>query len=156
MQTDRGRFYDKIHKAVSGCWLWQGWRNKGTKGRTHGQFWYEKKKMGVHRASWLMHRGPIPDGMCVLHRCDVPHCVNPAHLFLGTKSQNQQDMREKGRGRAPEKFSKRTMYIACKRIEDGERQRDVARDMGISEGHLSVYRKKMGGEDLTHLRGVKT
>jgi hypothetical protein len=51
----------------------------------------------AHRVSWVLHRGEIPDGALVLHKCDVPICVNPDHLFLGTQSTNLKDMAAKGR-----------------------------------------------------------
>ena len=53
---------------------------------------------GAHRVSWMLAHGPIPQGMFILHRCDNPPCVNPAHLFLGTAMMNVADMEAKGRG----------------------------------------------------------
>lgn len=87
------RFWEKV-KKTDGCWLWTASHTKG-----YGQIRDESRfgMISAHRASWIIHYGPIPDGMCVLHRCDVPLCVNPAHLFLGTNEENVDDMIRKGR-----------------------------------------------------------
>lgn len=53
--------------------------------------------MRSHRAAWELTHGPVPDGLFVLHRCDNPPCCNPAHLFLGTRGDNNRDARAKGR-----------------------------------------------------------
>ena len=83
-------FEDRITFG-DGCWLWKGKPGSGGYGSwKHGQ---------AHRASWEFYRGPIPAGLQVCHRCDVPLCVNPDHLFIGTQSDNIQDMYAKGRGR---------------------------------------------------------
>lgn len=52
-----------------------------------------------HRQAWVAAHGPIPDGLCVLHHCDNPPCYRLDHLFLGTKAENWDDMRAKGRNR---------------------------------------------------------
>jgi hypothetical protein len=56
------------------------------------------KIVGTHVAAWIDTFGLVPDGMLVLHSCDVRHCIEPGHLFLGTKSDNALDMLRKGRG----------------------------------------------------------
>jgi len=94
------RFFALV--AVAGpdeCWLWRGGVQKSkTRGRGgYGWFWLGKAQH-AHRVSWLLHHGPIPEGKCVLHRCDVRRCVNPAHLWLGTKADNNRDRDAKGRG----------------------------------------------------------
>ena len=78
---------------MSGCWLWMhGYSSSG-----YGRMYRGKVLVYAHRFSWEVHNGAIPDGLCVLHRCDVPVCVNPAHLFLGTPRDNMLDMWGKGR-----------------------------------------------------------
>lgn len=89
------RFHDKyIPEPNSGCWLWIANAN-----RTGYGCLSDSKQRLAHRISWEIHRGPIPEGLYVLHKCDVPICVNPEHLFLGTHQDNMDDMVRKGRGR---------------------------------------------------------
>lgn len=80
--------------AESGCWLWIGTRDPKT---GYGALRIGKKMMKAHRVSWDLYNGPIPDGLKVLHQCDVPNCINPDHLFLGTQLDNVRDMIAKGR-----------------------------------------------------------
>lgn len=90
----RKRFEDKFSpEPNSGCWIWMGACQ-----RRYGKFRLNGNgNMRAHRASWVMYRGDIPKGQDVLHRCDVPLCVNPDHLFLGNQSTNMADMNQKGR-----------------------------------------------------------
>lgn len=79
------------------CWLWNGRKNASG----YGVFVSEGKMISTHRLSWECFNGDIPDGLFVLHTCDVRNCVNPAHLFLGTHQDNMADMVAKGRGNKP-------------------------------------------------------
>lgn len=79
----------------SGCLLWTGFANK----RGYGSMTIDKKPMRAHRVAFELAYGPIPEGMIVQHKCDVPSCCNPAHLELGTGLTNAQDKARKGRVR---------------------------------------------------------
>lgn len=78
----------------SGCWEWQGFIQPFTK---YAHMSYRGKQTSIHRLAYLLTRGPIPEGMNVLHSCDVRHCCNPDHLRLGTISDNKQDELQRGR-----------------------------------------------------------
>ena len=81
----------------SGCWIWMLYCAK--KGYGSASLPSVKNVIGAHRVSYFIFKGDIPDGMYVLHRCDVPSCCNPSHLWLGSNKDNMQDKCSKGRHR---------------------------------------------------------
>lgn len=81
-------FWSLVKKTDS-CWIWCGYRTKRGYGRYNGVL--------AHRIAWILEHGPLPEEIDVLHSCDNPRCVNPAHLFPGTVVDNVQDMCQKGR-----------------------------------------------------------
>jgi len=88
------RFELYIKRTID-CWEWIGHRDPNGYGRLN----VDGYPMLAHRLSYQLRWGGIPDGMAVLHKCDNPRCVNPEHLFLGTQSDNANDMYRKGRSR---------------------------------------------------------
>lgn len=79
---------------LGNCWLWTA----GKSHFGHGTFRYKGKMVVTHRVMWLEECGEIPDGLHVLHRCDIPNCVRPEHLELGTEADNVRHREERGRG----------------------------------------------------------
>ncbi len=71
--------YIKKMPGDNGCWRWKGPKNR--KGG-YGQMTVESSTMGAHRVSWILHRGPLLPGMCVVHLCRLQDCVNPDHLVM--------------------------------------------------------------------------
>lgn len=90
--TDEQRFL-KFVDTAGDCWKWLGWTHRNG----YGGFAFRERKFLAHRASYILFKGEIPSGLCVLHSCDVRSCVNPAHLSLGTKKENTADMIRKDR-----------------------------------------------------------
>ena len=93
------RFNSKVDTAgptqshmTTACHQWTAHTLKG-----YGRLKVDAKMEGSHRVSYEIYRGPIPDGLCVLHSCDNPSCVNPDHLWLGTNQDNIDDKVAKGR-----------------------------------------------------------
>lgn len=88
------KFWARVNKsAPNGCWEWTG-----AKERKYGRFYLTSRiHLLAHRISWEIAHGEISDTLCVLHKCDNPSCINPDHLFLGTKGDNNRDRASKGR-----------------------------------------------------------
>ena len=106
--ADWNRFlkYVPRHPDENGCLIWLGARTRAKIGgkvvETYGFFWLNGTMHRAHRVMWMALRGEIPpEKPCVLHACDVPGCVNPHHLFLGTMADNMKDRDEKGRQVTP-------------------------------------------------------
>jgi predicted transcriptional regulator len=81
--------------------------------------------------------GPVPEGLKVLHRCDVRHCVNPSHLEVGTQRKNIQDAVLRRRVHGPITFSWETIQALRKRSQAGLRQADLGQEFGMSQSHVS-------------------
>lgn len=127
------RFWAKVEKSTEpdGCWLW-------TAATFHGGYgMFRSREDGrwvmrhAQRVAWAWLRGPIPDGMWVLHRCDTPACVNPDHLWLGTNADNTADRHAKGRDAKGERHGSRTKP---ERLARGERHGSQTKPGSLPRG----------------------
>jgi hypothetical protein len=91
-QNPQERLLRQVQK-VGSCWNFTGWKDKDG----YGRFWLDGRNQSAHKASLTLFRGAVLDGLLVLHSCDNPSCVNPAHLSLGTQKDNIQQAIRRGR-----------------------------------------------------------
>jgi hypothetical protein len=133
-------FWSKCTKTEGGCWLWRLSQDKDGYGRTC----FLGKVDKAHRVAWMLYHGPVPEELCVLHKCDVPACINPDHLFLGTELDNAQDRDTKGRtgDTAGEKNGavKLTWPVVRqirKELAEGLEQVPIAEKYGVSKSLIS-------------------
>lgn len=135
--------------TASDCWIWRGAVNQGAGG--YGWFSLNGDATLAHRASWVLHNGPIPDGMHVLHRCDVRLCINPSHLFLGTNNDNVADKVAKGRTAHGEGHARNGLSAEkalAVRHATGT-VREIGRRLGVSASHVSAIRRGVYWRSLT-------
>ena len=122
---------------VTGCLLWMGGQDRKGYGVFHRR---PRKDILAHRRAWRFAIGDIPEGMCVCHRCDVPLCVNPDHLFLGTRAENSADRDAKGRQARGEankgggRLRTSDVLIIRERLSAGMTSVAIAHEFGISPG----------------------
>lgn len=132
------RFAEKYEVDSDGCWLWIASRHP----RGYGAIRVAGKTVKAHRLSWELHRGVIPGGLHVLHRCDRTACVNPDHLFLGTHADNMADMVRKGRARgARGRWQKLDDDLHCeiraRYASEAITQRALAAEYGVAQSMVS-------------------
>lgn len=140
MASPECRFMQKVMpEPNSGCWLWVGSTNEKP---PYGRLLFRGTVMVAHRVSWLLYRGEIPDGLRVLHRCDVPQCVNPEHLFLGSQSDNMLDMYGKNRGRLPSQTASKLTEDDVRLIRSSLLKTSaLARQLGVTHRTVLLIRR---------------
>lgn len=89
------RFLSKVIMTESGCWGW--FTRNGPLKKGYSKMVIAGRTESGHKVSWVIHNGPIPEGLIVMHRCDNTVCTNPDHLQVGTYKDNMTDMISKGR-----------------------------------------------------------
>lgn len=139
-------FWSQVNKT-SGCWLWTG----GVQNKGYGQIAISRAtpnapkkqlKVLVHRYSWELAYGPVPEGMYVLHKCDTPRCVRPDHLALGTQTENNHDRHRKGRSAWGEKVKRNKLTEAQAReilgLKGRAEARALAEKYGVGAGAITA------------------
>ncbi len=153
---DEARFWIKVCVPEDAsdpipCWEWQGNRKTGT---GYGLIWVGRRAMRAHRVMLQLCSGrPVPSALFGCHACDNPCCVSPHHIFLGTRRDNHDDMRTKGRGFVPPKSSARRgdthpkAKLTRKQVQTilaalakGVAGRTLARRFGIADSRISEIR----------------
>lgn len=126
------------------CLIWVG----GVGSSGYGVMSIHNRSVNTHQASWIAHNGEVPDGMCVCHKCDVRRCVNPDHLFLGTKGENNRDRCAKGRNadrrgenNTQARLTDEQVNEIRKMCANGITQRKIAEKFGISQQHVSGIKR---------------
>ena len=137
------RFEDYISpEPNSGCWLWDG--NKSAD--RYPKIWVNGTGISAHRFSYEKYRGQIPAGLCVCHHCDVPICVNPDHLFLGTHADNVADKMRKDRhikGVEVNNSKLTPEQVLIIRGSTGT-QKSIARQYGVNQSTVwAIHRRKI-------------
>jgi hypothetical protein len=131
------RFMSHVRKSEDGCWLWTAYRMKNG----YGMFRTPARHELAHRVSHRLFVGEL-DQRDVMHVCDTPACVNPEHLRLGTRTENMQDAKSKGRIRLGEAHGR--AKLTNKQVEFAKTalglQREIAVVLGVTQGHISFLR----------------
>lgn len=135
------RFWNYVQKTDS-CWLWTGAQTWGGYGVIQSGS-RKGKIVRAHRLSYVMHKGEFDEVLSVCHTCDNPPCVNPDHLFLGTRSDNMQDCSAKGRTRGnnyrgedhhqAKLNDESVVWIRTAYAKGGTSLNQLAREFGVSK-----------------------
>lgn len=145
---------EDIEKSIiripeSGCWIWM---KSVSQDKQYGRVFHDGKNRLAHRVIYSLLHGEIPEGECLLHRCDVTYCVNPNHLFIGSYHDNMQDMWNKGRHtkNAIYELNKTKRKLSIDDVEkincllsDGLSQDKIAKLFNVCQVTISKIKRKV-------------
>jgi hypothetical protein len=129
------RMQSKYQILPNGCWMWLG--NKNSAG--YPMIWLNGKSVRAHRVMFSINNGGLSDDLVVCHTCDNPSCVNPDHLFSGSRDDNNKDCKNKKRNA----FGMKNGHakISAEQIKeirlDSRTQSEIALSYGINQSHVS-------------------
>ena len=150
-QTPQQRLESKSTLVpITGCRLWFG----ASVPHGYGVVFYQGRQQYAHRVSWQLEHGQIANRLCVLHACDVTSCVNPDHLFLGTLSDNSQDMVRKNRGNYKNHSKGEDHYFSKNIVKGDEHPMRKLNQLQVNEIRAS-YKPGVRQIDLAAKYGVK-
>lgn len=143
------RLWSRLEQEPGGCWVWPGGKALGG----YGVIWFRGRSEGAHRVAYILTHGEVPPGMFVLHSCDNPPCCNPAHLFLGTHSENMHDMDRKGRRvvrglrfgveHHSARLTPDTVRAIRASLDEGVTARALAREYGVASGTIDKIKHRL-------------
>jgi hypothetical protein len=137
------RFENKVESMEGPCLVWKARRNA----KGYGTIKIDGKSVLAHRVAYELYIGPIPEGLCVCHRCDHPSCVNPEHLFVGSHKDNMDDRDRKCRskgaiGSRNTKAKLTAEQVLVIRADSRLPYRIIGNDYGISPAQVCSIKKK--------------
>lgn len=137
-ERDINNFWSHVIKrGEDECWIWDAWTDKDG----YGSFSAYNRRAPAHRIAWILINGAIPNGLYLLHSCDNPPCVNTKHLYLGDQTQNIVEASSKGRipgNRLRGYLSPEQVREIRRRVANGEKQADMAREFGMTSSSIST------------------
>lgn len=146
--------FEKYVVRTRGCWGWKGCIHKSGYAPMN---WFGNQQKNAHIVSWMLHSGPIPDNLLVLHKCDNRSCTNPEHLYLGNHIDNAKDRQERNPVRGSKHPNSRLVESDIPKILDyvksGMIQEKIAKMFGISQ--TTVSRIKLGNSWNKEARSYK-